>query len=38
MSNPTSSLFLMDKFWESIPPAGRQWRSQIVISPLRNFR
>jgi DNA-binding MarR family transcriptional regulator len=28
MSNPTSSLFLIDKCWESIPPARRQRRSQ----------
>jgi DNA-binding MarR family transcriptional regulator len=38
MSNPTSSLLLIDKFWESVPPAWRQTRSQIRRTAIEKFQ
>jgi DNA-binding MarR family transcriptional regulator len=38
MSNPPSSPVLIDKFWESVPPAWRQTRSQIRHNAVENFK
>jgi DNA-binding MarR family transcriptional regulator len=38
MPNPTSSPILIDKFWESVPPAWRQTRSQIRHIAVEKFQ
>jgi len=38
MQEPTSSLILIDKFWESVPPAWRQTRSQIRRIAVEKFQ
>jgi DNA-binding MarR family transcriptional regulator len=38
MPNPTSSLILIDKFWESVPPAWRQTRYQIHRIAVEKFQ
>jgi len=38
MSNPSSSPVLIDKFWESVPPAWRQTRSQIRRTAVEKFQ
>ena len=38
MSNAPSSPLLIDKFWESIPPAWRQTRSRIHHSAAEKFQ
>jgi DNA-binding MarR family transcriptional regulator len=38
MSNPISSSILIEKFWESIPPAWRQTRSQIRGIAVEKFQ
>ena len=38
MSNPPSSPALIDKFWESVPPAWRQTRSQIRRTAVEKFQ
>ena len=38
MPNPTSSPILIDKFWESVPPAWRQTRSQIRRIAVEKFQ
>jgi DNA-binding MarR family transcriptional regulator len=38
MSNPPSSPVLIDKFWESVPPAWRQTRSQIRRNAVEKFK
>jgi DNA-binding MarR family transcriptional regulator len=38
MSNPPSSPLLIDKFWESVPPAWQQTRSQIRCSAVEKFQ
>ena len=38
MSNPPSSPALIDKFWESVPPAWRQTRSQIRRNAIEKFQ
>ncbi|MGD0876730.1 MAG: MarR family transcriptional regulator [Anaerolineales bacterium] len=38
MSNPPSSPVLIDKFWESVPPAWRQTRSQIRHNAVEKFK
>jgi len=37
MPNPTPSQTLIDKFWESVPPAWRQTRSQIRRIAVEKF-
>lgn len=38
MPEPTSSPVLIDKFWESVPPAWRQTRSQIRRIAVEKFQ
>jgi DNA-binding MarR family transcriptional regulator len=38
MPNPASSPILIDKFWESVPPAWRQTRSQIRRIAIEKFQ
>ena len=38
MPNPPSSSLLIDKFWESVPGAWRQTRSQIRRSAVEKFQ
>ena len=38
MANPPSSPVLIDKFWESVPPAWRQTRSQIHHNAVEKFK
>jgi DNA-binding MarR family transcriptional regulator len=38
MPNPTSSPILIDKFWESVPSAWRQTRSQIRRIAVEKFQ
>ncbi len=38
MPNPTSSTILIDKFWESVPPAWRQTRTQIRRIAVEKFK
>ena len=38
MSKPSSSPVLINEFWESVPPAWRQTRSQISRSAIENFQ
>jgi len=38
MPNSTSSPILIDKFWESVPPAWRQTRSQIRRIAVEKFQ
>jgi len=38
MSNPSSSPVLIDKFWESVPPAWRLTRSQIRRTAVEEFQ
>jgi DNA-binding MarR family transcriptional regulator len=38
MSDPPSSPVLIDKFWESVPPAWRQTRSQIRHNAIEKFK
>ncbi len=38
MPNPISSPILIDKFWESVPPAWRQTRSQIRHIAVEKFQ
>lgn len=38
MPEPTSSPILIDKFWESVPPAWRQTRSQIRRIAVEKFQ
>jgi DNA-binding MarR family transcriptional regulator len=38
MSKPTSSPILIDKFWESVPPAWRQTRNQIRCNAVEKFQ
>jgi DNA-binding MarR family transcriptional regulator len=38
MSNPLPSPLLIDKFWESVPPAWRQTRSQIHRTAVEKFQ
>jgi DNA-binding MarR family transcriptional regulator len=38
MQEPTSRLILIDKFWESVPPAWRQTRSQIRRIAVEKFQ
>ncbi len=38
MPNPTPSQTLIDKFWESVPPAWRQTRSQIRRIAVEKFQ
>ena len=38
MPNPTSSPTLIDKFWESVPPAWRQTRHQIHHIAVEKFQ
>jgi DNA-binding MarR family transcriptional regulator len=38
MPNPTPSHILIDKFWESVPPAWRQTRSQIRHIAIEKFQ
>src|SRR5450756_2209874 len=38
MPNPASSPILIDKFWESVPPAWRQTRSQIRRIAVEKFQ
>ena len=38
MPNPPSSPPLIDKFWESVPPAWRQTRSQIHRTAVEKFQ
>jgi DNA-binding MarR family transcriptional regulator len=38
MSNPSPNQLLIEKFWESIPPAWRQTRSQIHRNAVEKFQ
>ncbi|HEX7542380.1 MAG TPA: MarR family winged helix-turn-helix transcriptional regulator [Anaerolineales bacterium] len=38
MPNPTPNPILIDKFWESVPPAWRQTRSQIRHIAVEKFQ
>ncbi len=38
MPKPTSNSILIDKFWESVPPAWRQTRSQIRRIAVEKFQ
>ncbi len=38
MAKPPSSPVLIDKFWESVPPAWRQTRSQIRHNAVEKFK
>ena len=38
MSNPPSSPLLINKFWESVPPAWRQTRNQIRRNAVEKFQ
>jgi DNA-binding MarR family transcriptional regulator len=38
MPNPPSTPALIDKFWESVPPAWRQTRSQIHRTAVEKFQ
>ena len=38
MPNPSASPLLIDKFWESVPPAWRQTRSQIRRNAVEKFQ
>ena len=38
MDKPPSSPVLIDKFWESVPPAWRQTRSQIRHNAIEKFK
>jgi DNA-binding MarR family transcriptional regulator len=38
MSNPPSNPLLIDRFWESVPPAWRQTRNQIRRNAVEKFQ